>query len=183
MFYMALGKIIGMAVLYSASDSACENNGIGQVVVGGGDSDGGYDSSDGDSDGGDSISSSSSSTSNGSGNYCYDDDDHAHDDSDDGGDGGDGNDHHHQVQQKQQQQQQQQQHHQVVLPSSLSGCLLKFMAGVETITANDVRAIDPLYFKNRMEAMLEVPLLHTYFFGWRYRKGGIRGQEVQLLFV
>ena len=41
-----------------------------------------------------------------------------------------------------------------VLSASLSSALLKFMVD-EPITADDVRAIDPLYFKNRMLTLLE----------------------------
>jgi len=38
----------------------------------------------------------------------------------------------------------------VTLPVCLSAALLKFMAG-RPITANDVRSLDPVFFKNRME--------------------------------
>ena len=43
-----------------------------------------------------------------------------------------------------------------VLSASLSSALLKFMAD-KPIVADDVRAIDPMYFKNRIMYLLEVP--------------------------
>jgi len=44
----------------------------------------------------------------------------------------------------------------MTMPISLSAALLKFMVNTETsITAHDVRAMDPLFFKNRLEMMLQ----------------------------
>jgi len=42
----------------------------------------------------------------------------------------------------------------VTLGASLSTALLKFMCG-QAIAAGDVRALDPAFFKHRMEAMLQ----------------------------